>query len=93
MTFVDENIETKDQVLIAVLTAAYNNSGDIYGYKISQSSGQTGDGQVGNQTVIEDILGKSLVERIVRLSITVLCLSMICLRLSIQNYVWGRGQG
>jgi hypothetical protein len=47
----------EDQVLVAVLTAAYNKSDDTYGYNISQSSGQTGGGQVGNQTVIEDILG------------------------------------
>ena len=57
VTFVGDNIETEDQVLVAVFEEAYNKSGDTYGYKISQSSGQTGGGQVGNQTVIEDILG------------------------------------
>ena len=57
VTFVGDNIETEDQVLVAVFEEAYSKSGDAYGYKISQSSGQTGGGQVGNQTVIEDILG------------------------------------
>ena len=56
VTFVGDNIETEDQVLVAVFEEAYSKSGGTYGYKISQSSGQTGGGQVGNQTVIEDIL-------------------------------------